>query len=168
MRFTLEDDSGRVTVVAWNEKALELEKTLKANSRLQLLNARVKEAQNSGVEVHVDSNTYVNVQTYELQLTQIAALTENQSANVQGTVSTVLENKEVTTGKGETIKLLVFELKDGSGTVRVSAWRQHAEALSGLKVGDILRLENAYVKKGFGDKIELSTRSGTVVLVMPP
>ena len=32
MRFTLADDSGEVTVVAWNEKALELEKNLKANA----------------------------------------------------------------------------------------------------------------------------------------
>jgi replication factor A1 len=171
MRFTLEDDSGRVTVVAWNEKARELEKTLKANSRLQLLNARVKEAQNSGVEVHVDSNTcinvQINVQNDELQLTQIAALTENQSVNVQGVVFTVPQSKEVTTSKGEVIKLLVFELKDDSGAVRVSAWRQHAEVLNDLKMGDKLLLENASVKKGFGNKMELSTRSGTVISVKP-
>ena len=62
---------------------------------------------------------------------------------------------------------MVFELKDDSGTVRVSAWRQHAEALNGLKIGDKLFLENAYVKKGFGDKMELSTRSATAISVMP-
>jgi ssDNA-binding replication factor A large subunit len=62
MRLTLADDSGEVTVVAWNEKATELEKTLKVNMHLQLVNARVKEAQNGGVEVHVDSNTFVDVQ----------------------------------------------------------------------------------------------------------
>jgi ssDNA-binding replication factor A large subunit len=62
MRLTLADDSGEVTVVAWNEKATELEKTLKVNMHLQLVNARVKEAQNGGVEVHVDSSTFVDVQ----------------------------------------------------------------------------------------------------------
>lgn len=62
MRFALADDSGEVTVVAWNEKAQELEKTLKVNARLQLVNAKVKETQNGGLEAHVDSNTYVNVQ----------------------------------------------------------------------------------------------------------
>ena len=168
MRFTLADDSGEVTVVAWNEKAQELEKNLKANACLQLGNAKVKETQNGGIEVHVDFTSFVNVQAAPLQLTKIASLTENQSVNVEGVVLTVPESKEVTTSKGETVKLTVFELKDESGTVKVSAWRQHAEALNGLKIGDKLLLENAYVKKGFGDKMELSTRSATVASVMPP
>ncbi len=166
MRFALADDSGEVTVVAWNEKAQELEKTLKVNACLQLVNAKVKETQNGGLEVHVDSNTYVNVQAAALQLTKIANLTENQSVNVEGAVSTGPESKEVTTSKGETVKLTVFELKDDSGVVRVSAWRQHAEALNGLKIGDKLLLENAYVKKGFGDKMELTTRTATVASVV--
>jgi replication factor A1 len=168
MRFTLMDDSGEVTVVAWNEKALELEKSLKANACLQLGNAKVKETQNGGIEVHVDFTSFVNVQAAPLQLTKIASLNENQSVNVEGLVLTIPECKEVTTAKGETVKLTVFELKDESGTVKVSAWRQHAEALNGLKIGDKVLLENAYVKKGFGDKMELSTRSATAASIMPP
>jgi replication factor A1 len=61
MRLTLTDDSGQVTVVVWNEKVAELEKNLTENTRLQLINARVKEAQNGDLEVHVDQNTFVNV-----------------------------------------------------------------------------------------------------------
>ncbi|MGA3289858.1 MAG: OB-fold nucleic acid binding domain-containing protein [Candidatus Bathyarchaeia archaeon] len=168
MRFTLADDSGEVTVVAWNEKAQELEKNLKANACLQLGNAKVKETQNDAIEVHVDFTSFVNVQAAAPQLTKIGSLTENQITNVEGTVSTVPETKEVNTSKGETVKLTVFELKDESGAVRISAWRQHAEDLNGLKIGDKLFLENAYVKKGFGNKIELSTRSATAVSIMPP
>ena len=168
MRFTLADDSGQVTAVVWNEKATELEKTVKANSRLLLVNVRVKEAQNGNVEAHVDSNTYVNVQTAEFQLTKIASLSENQTVNVQGVVATVPRSREVTTGKGERVKLTVFDLKDDSGIVQVSAWRQHADALNALKVGDKLLLENALARKGFGNKMELSTRSGTVASFKPP
>src|SRR5208283_4965455 len=168
VRFTLTDDSGEVTVVAWNEKAQELEKNLKSNTCLQLGNVKVKETQNGALEVHVDFTSFVTVQAGALQLTKIANLTENQTVNIEGEVSTVPDRKEVNTSKGETVKLTVFELKDESGTVRVSAWRQHSEALSGLKIGDKLFLENAYVKKGFGDKMELSTRSATAVSIMPP
>jgi replication factor A1 len=166
MRFTLTDDSGEVTVVAWNEKALELEKTLSPNASLQLGNAKVKETPNGGVEVHVDFTSFITVEAAAKQITKIASLAENQSVDVEGIVSAVLESKEVTTGKGETVKLMVFELKDNSGAVRVSAWRQHAEALVGLKVGDKLVLENAFVKKVFGGKMELSTRSATVASIM--
>ncbi len=62
MRLALRDDSGEVTVVVWNEKVEELEKLLRDSARLLLVNARVKEAKNGGIEVHVDSNTFLNVQ----------------------------------------------------------------------------------------------------------
>ncbi len=164
-RLILADDSGEATVVFWNEKAAELEKTLKANVRLLLVNARVKEGQNGGVEVHVDSNTFTDIQPATLHTTKIACLAENQIVDVEGTVSEVRESKEVTTSKGETIKLAAFDLKDESGTVRVSAWREQAEALKDIKIGDKMHLENVFVKRGFGGKLELSTRSATVASI---
>jgi len=167
LRFSLTDESGEVTVVAWNEKALELEKNLKVSASLQLGNVKVKEGQNGGVEVHVDFTSFVNIQAVSMKFTKIAALTENESVNIEGVVSSILESKEVTTGKGEIVKLMVFELKDDSGTVKVSAWRQHAEALNELKVGDKLHLEDVYAKKGYAGKMELSTRSATVTSIMP-
>ena len=154
-------------VVAWNEKALELEKNLKASASLQLGNVKVKEGQNGGLEVHVDFTSFVNIQAAAMKFTKIATLTENESVNIEGVVSSILESKEVTTSKGETVKLMVFELKDDSGAVKVSAWRQHAEALNELKVGDKLHLEDVYAKKGYAGKMELSTRSATVALIMP-
>ena len=166
IRLTLVDDSGQVLVVFWNEKATELENTLKANARMLLINAKVKESQNGSVEVHVDSNTFIDVQSAALRTTKIACIVENQIVDVEGTVSSLQENKEVTTSKGETIKLSVFDLKDESGSVRVSAWREQAEALKNVKVGERLNLKNVYVKKGFGGKLELSTRSATVASVV--
>ena len=165
-RLTLADDSGQVTVVFWNDKATELENTLKADARLLLVNARVKEGQNGGIEVHVDQNTFIDVQAAQVKYTKIARLAEDQIVNFEGIVSALRENKEVTTSKGETIKLAVFDLKDDGGTIRVSAWREHAEALKDLKIGDKLVLENVYAKKGFGGKIELTTRIATVALVV--
>ena len=60
MRLTLADETGEIPVVIWNEKAEELEKNLKVNAHLQLVNAKVKE-NGSELEVHVDSYTYVEV-----------------------------------------------------------------------------------------------------------
>ena len=61
LRFTLADDTGEIPVVVWNEKAEELEKSLKINAKVQLVNAKVKENANGRFEVHVDSYTYVEV-----------------------------------------------------------------------------------------------------------
>lgn len=61
MHFTLADETGEIPVVVWNEKAEELEKSLKINANLQLVNAKVKENANGKFEVHVDSHTYVEI-----------------------------------------------------------------------------------------------------------
>jgi DNA polymerase III alpha subunit len=60
LKLTLEDESGQVTVVVWNEKTDELQ-NVKADARLQLVNARVKDTQKGGIEIHVDSNTSIQV-----------------------------------------------------------------------------------------------------------
>jgi ssDNA-binding replication factor A large subunit len=60
IRLTLADETGEIPVVIWNEKAEELEKSVKVNANLQLVNAKVKENGNE-LEVHVNSYTYVEV-----------------------------------------------------------------------------------------------------------
>ena len=168
LRFTLADNTGKIAVVAWNEKAEELETSLKSNVELQLVNTKVKATPNGGFEVHVDASTYVNVSAAAAeQLTKIASLNAGlNSVNVEGEVSDAPVSKEVTTFEGETVKLAVFELKDDTGSVRVSAWRKHAEAVNSLKVGDRVHLANVYTRKGFGNKVELSTRNATSITVL--
>ena len=61
LRFMLEDDTGVVAVVAWNEKAEELEAILNLNSEVVLVNSKVKTASNGAVEIHVDAATFVDV-----------------------------------------------------------------------------------------------------------
>ncbi len=61
LRFQLADVTGEIPVVVWNEKAEELEKTLRLNSNIQLINARTKPTQNGQYEIHVDQYTYVEV-----------------------------------------------------------------------------------------------------------
>jgi replication factor A1 len=167
LRFTLADGSGEVAVVVWNEKAEELEPRLKRNVEVQLVNARVKAASNGGFEVHVGSSTYVSVSAAADSATKIACLSEDsKNVNVEGEVSVAPVCREVATANGEEVKLAVFELKDDTGSVRVSAWRKHADVVGGLKVGDRVRLTDVYVKKGFGDTVDLSTRNATVVTVL--
>jgi replication factor A1 len=61
MRMRLADETGEISVVVWNEKAEELEKTVKVNAGLQLVNAKVKENGSGELEVHVNSYTHVEV-----------------------------------------------------------------------------------------------------------
>ncbi len=164
MRFVLVDETGEVTVVAWNEKAQELEPALKENATVQLVNGRIKPTQNGGFEVHVDASTFVDVSAPTKQITKVAGLSEFLgNVNVEGEVVTVPVTKKVQTSKGEAVKLATFELKDETGIVRVSAWRNHADAVEALLMGQKILLENVYAKKGYDGNLELSTRTVTVI-----
>lgn len=163
MRVLVDDGSGEIAVVAWNEKVDELEKSMKVGDRIQVVNGKVRKALGEGSEINVDGSSYVGLLTEVEEICTVASLKESMSqVNVEGEVFTPPVLRDVKTRSGENLKLTTFELKDETGSIQVSAWRQHAEFAGSMTVGDRIVIWNAYVKKGFGDQLELSTRSGTV------
>jgi ssDNA-binding replication factor A large subunit len=164
MRFTLADETGEIPVVVWNERVDELEKTLKKGTRLQIVNAKVKKAAGEGLEVHVDAGTYAEVLVPDGDFSKTADLKEGLNrVDVEGEVVTSPMVRNIKTSKGELVQLAVFELKDEAGRVWVSAWRRHADFVKNLKIGDKIIIRNSYVKRGFGDQVELSTRDTTSI-----
>jgi len=163
MRFVLSDGSGEVAVVLWNEKVDEVEGLVKVGAGVHVVNGKVKKASGGGLEVHVDSATYVDVQAFS-EFSPVASLKEGSGhVSVAGEVATKPMVREVKTSKQEVLKLATFELKDETGRIWVSAWRDHADSVKDLSVGDRLVIKNVYVKKGFGDQLELSTRNSTSI-----
>jgi len=163
MRFVLSDATGEASVVVWNEKVDEVEGLLNVGVKLQVVNGKVKKAAGGGLEVHVDSATYVGVQSFP-EFLPLGSLKEGlDRVDVVGDVATRPMSREVKTSKQEVLKLTTFELKDETGRMWVSAWRNHAESVKDLKVGDRIVIKNAYVKRGFGDQLELSTRNATSI-----
>jgi replication factor A1 len=161
VRFVLADGTGEVPVVVWNEKVDEVEGLLKVGEGLQVVNAKVRKAAGGEVEVHVDGGTYVRVQAFS-EFLSLASLKEGlDGVNVVGEVVTRPMVRDVKTSKQEVLRLATFELKDETGRMWVSAWRDHADSVKDLKVGDRIIIKNAYVKRGFGDQLELSTRNAT-------
>ena len=82
---------------------------------------------------------------------------------MEGEVATLPVCREVKTQKGEMVKVTAFELKDDSGSIRVNAWREHAEAATKLFMGEKVMLENVYAKMGYSGKVELSTRAASTI-----
>ena len=166
MHFVVADETGELAVVAWNEKAEALEKTLKNGARVQIANARMKKTANGSMEVHVDSGTYAEVLAPESEFSRIADLKEGAAyVNVEGQVVTKPMLREVVTSKGETVRLAVFELRDTSGSAWVSAWREWVDVVKDLRVEDRVVIRDGYVKKGFGDQLEVTTRSKTCIIL---
>jgi replication factor A1 len=166
MHFVVGDETGELAVVAWNEKAEALEKTLEKGARLQIADAKMKKTANGSVEVHVDSGTYAEVLAPESEFSRIADLKEGAVyVNIEGQVATKPMMREVRTSKGEAVRLAVFELKDASGSVWVSAWREWVDVVKDMEVDDRVVIRDGYVKKGFGDQLEVTTRSKTCIIL---
>jgi replication factor A1 len=164
MRFTLADETGEIPVVAWDEKAENLDKMLKKSMKLKVVNATVKKAMSGTMELHVNTGTYVEMFEPAEEFLKIIALKEGlNNINVKGEVATKPILREVKTSDGELVKLAVFELKDETGRVWVSAWRKHADLVKDLKIGNGIMIKDAYVKKGFGEQLEISTRDKTSI-----
>ena len=173
LRFTLVDETGAIPVAAWNERAEALEKA-ELDGFLLLVNVKVRERSDKRLELHVDHRTYVESLTEEalkqifpeekpIRVSEIAK--EGKIPVLEGRVVTKPFLKEVKTSRGETVKVAMFEIADENRSIWVSAWRTLAEAASKLRVGDKVRMENVRVKKGFGDKLEITTTSSTRIKV---
>jgi len=173
LRFVLSDETGKISVVAWNERAKALE-NVAVDSYLLLVNAKVKEGIDKHLEVHVNGRTYAEVLDKEA-LKQIFAekkpikISDIKNEGIievlEGKVVTKPFSREVKTSRGETVKVTTLEIKDETGRIWISAWRSLADATSKLRVGDEVRIENARAKKGFNGRLEITTTSSTRIVV---
>ena len=176
-RLQLEDETGRITAVFWNQKVDELG-DVKREDYLQIMSARVKERLNGQVELHVENKTQIQILTekplYLVSpsalsglLTKIAEIKEGKEPiNVEGTIETNPTIREVTTSRGDKVMVASFQLKDETGKIWVSMWRKLVDVVKDLKVGTRIKIRNAYARKGFSDKLELTSRSLTSIEVM--
>lgn len=161
LRLTLDDGTGQVPVVIWNENASLLESTLKKGFCLKLVNAKVKNTSIEGSEIHVGSDTYVEARVLIRDLED-----GSDRVVVEGVIVAKPAIRHVKTSRGEVVKLAVFELMDETGAIWVSAWRKHADIVGSLKAGERIRLEDVYVRKGFQEQLELSTRNATTITIL--
>lgn len=167
MRFILADDTGEVAVVVWNEKVDEIEKLLKNNMWLRILNAKVKKATDGKLEIHINNETYVEATTPLEEFSKIANLKEGtHNVNVKAKVVSKPILRKVKTSTGENVRLAVFEVEDETGRIWVSAWRKHVDSVKNLSVGSEILLKNVYIKKGFGEKLEISTKNTTTITIL--
>lgn len=169
MRLILADDTGEISMVAWNEKVDELEGILNGRCGLRVVNAKVKKRTvGNDLEAHVDSGTYTETFFPIEEFLTVSNLKEHLThVNIRGEVTTKPTLKEVKTSKQEIVKLASFELQDETGKIWVSTWRKHAETAHKLCVGTKITIIDTYVKRGFGGSLELSTRENTSITIIP-
>ncbi len=100
----------------------------------------------------------------EEEVTRIVEIKkEGGPITVEGIVVGTPTVSEVATSKRERVPVVTFNLKDSTGTIRVSAWRRLAEIAKDLTAGTKIQIKNTYARRGFEDRLELTSRMFTSI-----
>ena len=160
-RLVIADQTGKINVVLWDKKADFVRNAkLRKGQRVRISHGYVRESRRGGVELHVGEQGEIEI--IEEKNVKIADL--NVGDGPVNLVGEVISQKplirKVKTSKGEEVPVVSFEIKDETGRIWVSVWRELAEKIEKeeLKRGIIIKLDNFYVKKGFNDELEVFSR----------
>lgn len=129
--------------------------TLNLDRGTVTLNPKVKEAE--GIPPYRER---------EIKIAEIMKLGEGELVTVEGTITASPAVREVTTSRGERVRVAQVELEDETGRVNVSLWRGLAEAVDGLEAGSRVRIRGAYVRRGFSGELELTSGALTTIEVL--
>jgi replication factor A1 len=77
-----------------------------------------------------------------------------RSVNIEGQVVSVSDAREFTKKDGSSGKMIPFTIADDTASVRVVAWGDHAETVSGISEGDTVKIKRAYTRTGLQGEVE--------------
>lgn len=179
-RLLIADKSGTLRVVLWDDKTSLVEAgKVEQGQIVRVLHGYVREGLDGKLELHVGSRGDLQISppnvvesryppiTQFIKKIKVAAIKEEGGpVIVEGIVKTVPAIREIVTSRNEKIKVASFKLGDDTGEIWVSAWRKLAEVVKDLIVGTRIKIKNAYIRKGFADQLELTSRSLTSIEIL--
>jgi replication factor A1 len=163
----ISDETGELKVVLWNDKASIVEnKKVEEGQIVRVAHGYTRDGLSGKIELHLSERGDLQVlSTAEDKVKVVEIKTEGRPITVEGIIASPLDRREVTV-RNEKTAVTSFDLSDETGKIRVSLWRTLADTVKGFKVGTKIKIRNAYVKKGFGDHLELTSRSATSIEVL--
>jgi len=176
-RLLIADKSGTLKLILWDDKTDLVEAgKVEQGQIIKVSHGYVREGLDGKLELHaglrgdvqifppdaVDSE-YPPITQFVEKLKVAEIKEEGGPVIVEGTIATTPTIREVVTSRNEKVAVTSFQLKDETGEVGVSAWRKLAEVAKDLTVGTRIKVRNAYVKRGFADRLELTSRMYTSI-----
>jgi replication factor A1 len=173
-RLKLQDETGRITVVFWNQKVDELG-DVKEGECLRIMNARVKELAGRQVELHAERSTQIEKITekafcpdFQVKLVKIRELRPKMPfVNVLAKVVKVEGLRKFKRSNNDIGQVLTLHLRDETGAVQLNLWDEKAVLVEEVKPGDIVLVEGAYTRQRF-EKLELNLGKKGKIRLNPP
>lgn len=159
LRTIIADESGSMPLVAWNERAKELQE-IKRGNILQIINARTRLDTNSRPELHAEARSQVAIlesapeffKMATARTYKISDLTPTTgSADLSVAVLAKGSPREVSRTTGEGVKVASLLIADESGVASLSLWEDKAELVSQLAEGDSIDVSGVAVRERLGE-----------------
>ncbi len=160
-RILVGDETGIVSVSLWDDKAelvshLEAGEVVKiedAIPNLRLGQLSISAGKASSVQLVENPDREIQVEISRISL----AKSDSKIVAIEGEVVGQPEAREVTTAKGEKVRVTSVRVRDDTGEARVSFWRSHAIEASRLEPGTRIRLHGLLPKQGLVEEVEFNT-----------
>ncbi|MEX2723690.1 MAG: DUF2240 family protein [Candidatus Freyarchaeota archaeon] len=175
---TMVDESGEIRVVFWDDQ-VELAERLSEGDTIKIEGGYTKVGLREAPELHIGKLTRVTVnpdievkveispQPQEISAKIKDLKPDMRSVNIEGRVVSVSDVREFTRKDGTSGRMISFTIADDTAGVRVAAWGDHAETLSGISEGDTIKVRRAYTRTGLQGEVEVHLGRFTEVELNP-
>jgi ssDNA-binding replication factor A large subunit len=159
LRTVIADESGSMPLVAWNERAQELQE-IKKGDILQIINARTRLDTNSRPELHAEARSQVAIlgsapEFFKMPVARtyrISDLTPTTgSADLSVAVLAKSSPRDVSRTTGESVKVASLLIADESGVASISLWEDKAELVNQLAEGDSIDVTGVSIRERLGE-----------------
>ena len=166
----LGDSTGKIRLTLWDEKTYFLDE-VDFDETLEVLHAYSREnAFNQQIELNLGSRGIIQKTEkkveYKEKITKIADIIPGESYSVQGKVSEVGELKEFEREDGTDSVVANLEIKDETGSIRLTLWGDQAYVIEDLDIDSEIQIIDGYAKYGLNEEIELSIGNRSRVIML--
>jgi replication factor A1 len=193
--FEIVDETGKIRITLWDEMALSID-NYQINDIVRVIGGRTRVGMNNNLEVHLGKKGRIikdpkaslsipeKIEAIESSITPVSKKTKSKdktpkevrlaqldesmrNISVIARVSGISTIREFTRKDGTTSSVGSVLVKDNSGPGRITFWGEMVNYLERLKIGDVIRLEGAYVRPGLRGEPEVQVNTNTVVEINP-
>ncbi|HUU79708.1 MAG TPA: DUF2240 family protein [candidate division Zixibacteria bacterium] len=185
------DETGKIKITLWDDKA-DIIENLKIDNVIEVLGGYTRQGLNDSIEVHLGKNGTINKNnkvkidvpkeilesksiitaqktssspSEEVRLSDLKENMKNISiiARITGTSSI----REFDRKDGTESKVGSLLVSDNSGPGKVTLWNSMTDYIKKVEIGDVIRIEGAYVKLGLRGEPEVHVGSNTTIEINP-
>ena len=166
----LGDSTGKIRLTLWDEKTSFLDE-VDFDQTIEVFHAYSREnAFSQQVELNLGARGIIQKTEKEIEyrekFTNIADIIPGESYSVQGKVSEIGELREFEREDGTESVVANLELKDETGSIRLTLWGEQAYVIEDLDIDSEIQIIDAYAKSGLNEEIELSIGNRSRVIML--